>query len=589
MARDRQIDPGTLRKLFRRMGPHLRPHRRTLLIAVLAMLGASVMEVLRPWPLKIIFDGLLIPGEKPDAITGWALETFGADNGLLAAASLAILMIAVIGGIFAFFQSFLIAATGQKVVAEIRLGLYCHIQRLSHSFHDQSSAGDLLARLTGDVRMMRDLLINTTIYFSARILVIVGTVTVMALMDWRLTLCAVVILPLLAIVSRRFGEEIKGAARRQRRKEGKIAMVMGENISAISIVQGFAREAHEEARFAKQNNSSAQAGLQATRLEAHMDRLVHVILASGTCLVVWYGVTRVQAGAITPGDLLVFTAYLAALYKPVRRLAAMTGRIAKATASGERLLEILELEPEVQEKPDATHAPAFNGVVRFEDLSFRYPAGGQVLEKANLQIQPGECLALVGKSGAGKSTVGRLLLRFYDPTEGRITIDGHDLRDLTLASLREQISVVLQDSILFATTIRANIAYGRLDATDAEIYEAAKAAGAHGFIQELPDGYDTVIGERGATLSGGQRQRVAIARAILRDAPILILDEPLTGLDAATAGQVSEALGVAAKGRTTLLIAHDDVSLSIADRVVEIRDHQLLKEPRLAPRERRAG
>lgn len=589
MARDRQIDPGTLRKLFRRMGPHLRPHRRTLLIAVLAMLGASVMEVLRPWPLKIIFDGLLIPGEKPDAITGWALETFGADNGLLAAASLAILMIAVIGGIFAFFQSFLIAATGQKVVAEIRLGLYCHIQRLSHSFHDQSSAGDLLARLTGDVRMMRDLLINTTIYFSARILVIVGTVTVMALMDWRLTLCAVVILPLLAIVSRRFGEEIKGAARRQRRKEGKIAMVMGENISAISIVQGFAREAHEEARFAKQNNSSAQAGLQATRLEAHMDRLVHVILASGTCLVVWYGVTRVQAGAITPGDLLVFTAYLAALYKPVRRLAAMTGRIAKATASGERLLEILELEPEVQEKPDATHAPAFNGVVRFEDLSFRYPAGGQVLEKANLQIQPGECLALVGNSGAGKSTVGRLLLRFYDPTEGRITIDGHDLRDLTLASLREQISVVLQDSILFATTIRANIAYGRLDATDAEIYEAAKAAGAHGFIQELPDGYDTVIGERGATLSGGQRQRVAIARAILRDAPILILDEPLTGLDAATAGQVSEALGVAAKGRTTLLIAHDDVSLSIADRVVEIRDHQLLKEPRLAPRERRAG
>ena len=589
MSRERKINPGALRKLFRRMAPHLRQHRRTLLVAVLAMIGASVMEILRPWPLKIIFDGLLIPSDQPDAITGWAVGMFGDGTGLLTVASGAILLIAVIGGIFAFGQSYLIAATGQKVVAEIRLDLYRHIQRLSHSFHDQTSAGDLLARLTGDVRMMRDLLINASIYFSARILVIGGTLTVMALMDWRLTLCAVVILPLLAIVTRRFGEEIKGAARRQRRKEGKIAMVMGENISAISVVQGFAREAYEEARFAKQNNSSAQAGLRATRLEAHMDRLVQVILALGTCAVVWYGVVRVQSGAITPGDLLVFTAYLSTLYKPVRKLAAMTGRIAKATASGERLLEILDLQPEVRETPGAVQAPAFTGQVVFQDVSFAYPGGASVLQRAGLAIRPGECVALVGPSGAGKSTLGRLLLRFYDVTGGRVAVDGHDVRDLTLASLREQISVVLQDSILFATTIRANIAYGRLDATDEEIEDAARAAGAHGFILDLPDGYDTVVGERGATLSGGQRQRVALARAILRDAPILILDEPLTGLDATTARQVAGALGVAARGRTTLMIAHDETSLSLADRIVEVRDGLLTERPGPANDQRRSA
>lgn len=589
MARRRTIDPGALRKLFRRMGPHLRRHRRTLLVAVLAMIGASVMEILRPWPLKIIFDGLLIPSDAPDTITGWALGTFGDGNGLLTAASVGILLIAVIGGIFGFGQSYLIAATGQKVVAEVRLDLYRHIQRLSHSFHDQTSAGDLLARLTGDVRMMRDLLINATIYFTARILVITGTLTVMALMDWRLTLCAIVILPLLVTVSRHFSEEIKGAARRQRRKEGKIAMVMGENISAISVVQGFAREAHEEARFAKQNNSSAQAGLRATRLEAHMDRLVQVILALGTCAVVWYGVTRVQAGALTPGDLLVFTAYLSTLYKPIRKLAAMTGRIAKATASGERLLEILDLEPDVREKPDAAIAPSFTGNIAFENVSFGYPGSGPVLQGAELEIKPGECVALVGPSGAGKSTLGRLLLRFYDTTGGRVTVDGHDVRDLTLPSLREQISVVLQDSILFATTIRANIAYGRLDATDEEIETAARATGAHAFILDLPDGYDTRVGERGATLSGGQRQRIALARAILRDAPILILDEPLTGLDAETAAQVADALGVVAGGRTTLLIAHDETSQSIADRLVEVRDGRLWERPNHSPGRRRSA
>jgi len=573
MARRRdRIDPSVIGRLFGRMRKHFRRHRRALLLAVGAMIGASAMEIARPWPLKIIFDGVLLDVENPDAVTAAALGATGGGDALLATSAAAILLIAVIGGMFGFAQAYLIASVGQKVVAAIRFDLYRHIQRLSHSFHDQASTGDILARLTGDVRMMRDLLVNTVIYFAARVLVIVGVLVVMALIDWRLTLAAVVILPLLFLTSRQFGRQIKGAARRQRRKEGKIAMVMSEGISAISVVKGFAREAYEEARFAKQNNSSARAGLRATRLEAHMDRLVQVILALGTCIVIWYGVTRVQAGAMSPGDLLVFAAYLTTLYKPVRKLAAMTGRVAKATASGERLLEIFDLEPDVREARDAERALKFSGHVTFEGVSFAYPGGNPVLDGANLEIAPGEIVALTGASGIGKSTIGRLLLRFYDPVAGRVTIDGEDVRRWTLDSLREQVAVVLQDSVLFATTIHQNIAYGRLDASDGEVRAAAREAGAHEFISALPEGYDTVVGERGETLSGGQRQRIAIARAILRDAVILILDEPLTGLDERTAGEVAAALGRAARGRTTILITHQTEAFAMADRVLEVRD-----------------
>jgi ABC-type multidrug transport system fused ATPase/permease subunit len=573
MMSDRDsIKPKVLRRLFGRMRPHLGPFRSTLAVAALAMLGATAMEIVRPWPLKIIFDGLLIPQGKPDQVTAAALEITGGGDWLLAATSLAILAIAIIGGLLTFAQSFLIASVGQKVVAAIRLDLYRHIQRLSHSFHDQASTGDLLSRLTGDVRMMRDLLINAVVYFCARLMVIGGTLLVMALMDWRLTLAAIVVLPALHWVTVRFGSQIKGAARKQRRNEGKIARVMSEGVSAIAVVKGFAREAYEEARFAEQNNSSLRAGVLATRLEAHMDRIVQVLLALGTCIVIWYGVTRVRAGALSPGDLLVFSAYLTALYKPVRKLAAMTGRIAKATASGERLLEIFDLVPDVREAPDAIVAPRFRGAVTFDAIDFAYPGGAPVLRGASLRIEPGETVALTGVSGSGKSTVARLLLRFYDTTGGRVMIDGRDIRDFTLDSLRDQVAVVLQESLLFATTIRDNIAYGRLDASFDDIRQAAREAGADDFIEALPDGYDTVVGERGATLSGGQRQRIAIARAILRDATILILDEPLTGLDRNTSASVSAALARAARGRTTLLIAHDGASLVMADRVVRIAE-----------------
>lgn len=577
MSRDRKIEVGALRRLFRRMGPHLQAHRRKLTFGFLAMIGVALAEILRPWPIKIVFDGILIPQQDPDVVTGWLLSVFGQGDVLLGAMAVAILGIALLGGAMGFAQAYLIAAVGQKVVAAIRLDLYRHIHRLSHSFHDTASSGDIIARLTGDVRMMRDLLIDAVVFFAARILVILLTIGVMLWMDWRLTLVALTILPALWLVTRYFGKRIKGAARKQRRKEGKIAVVMTEGISAINVVKGFARESYEEARFAKQNNSSAEAGVVTTRLAANMDRVTQVLLALGTAVVVWFGVIQVRSGAISPGDLLVFTAYLSSLYKPIRKMASMTARVAKATASGERLLEIFDLEPDIAKRPDAEPiGPAIHGWVMFDGVSFAYAGATEaVLDRVNLDLYPGEVTALVGPSGAGKSTLARLLMRFYDPSSGAVRIDGQDIRNVTLDSLRSNISVVLQDSVLFGTSVRDNIAYGRLDATDEEIVAAAKAAEADTFIRNLPEGYDTVLGERGETLSGGQRQRIAIARAILRDAPILILDEPLTGLDPATAKGLLASLRRAAAGRTTLLIAHDDLTLSLADHVYRVEQGTL--------------
>jgi ABC-type multidrug transport system fused ATPase/permease subunit len=282
----------------------------------------------------------------------------------------------------------------------------------------------------------------------------------------------------------------------------------------------------------------------------------------------------VRSGAVSPGDLLVFTAYLSTLYKPIRKMSSMTSRVAKATASGERLLEILDLRPEIADAVDAVENHAVIGHLALEGVTFGYPGAGPVLKDATLRLCPGETVALVGGSGMGKSSVGKLLMRFYDPQGGRVTVDGHDIRDIALGSLRDQIAVVMQEAVLFAASVRDNIAYGRLEASEDEIIAAATAAGADAFIQRLPDGYDTILGERGESLSGGQRQRIAIARAILRDAPILILDEPLSGLDADTARDLVGALKGVAKGRTTLLIAHDALSLTLADRVVELNDGQ---------------
>jgi ABC-type multidrug transport system fused ATPase/permease subunit len=470
------------------------------------------------------------------------------------------------------------------VIATIRQKLYSHIQRLSHSFHDTRQSGDLFTRLTGDINMMRDLLVNAAIYTSDRTLVVIGMIAIMLWMDWRLTLVALAILPLLGLTVQRSSEQIRGASHKQRQRESRLANVMTEKLSAISVVQAFAREAYEDELFSRRNKGSVRAGLRATKLEAKLNLRVQVILGLGTAAVLSIGVTHVQAAALTPGDLLVFTAYLAMLYKPIRRLAGLTSRVAKATVCAERIAAILATEPEIKDAKTAMLAPRFRGEIVFEDVAFGYTSKLPVLQRTHFRIAPGERVVVLGESGSGKTTIASLLLRFYDPTRGRVLIDGRDIREYTIASLRAQIAVVLQESVLFHTTIRDNIAYGKLDASQHEIEAAARAANIHDFILSLPDGYDALVGERGATLSGGQQQRLAIARATIQDAPIVILDEPLAGLDVANQAKVRAALERLTADRTCLTITHQLELATYADRVLQVVDGTVLEvDPKSTP------
>jgi ABC-type multidrug transport system fused ATPase/permease subunit len=540
------------------------------------MLGTTAMGILKPWPLKFIFDGVLIPQSEPGTAADYALVLTGGPDLLLAVTALSILAIAILSGLFGYGQTYLLSSAGQRVIASIRLQLYRHIQRLSHSFHDERSFGDILARLGSDVRAMQDLLIKVVIDVSAKLLMIVGMIVIMCLMDWQLTLVSLCVLPMLVFATGRLRPEIKGAVKRQRRKKSHITQVMNERISAIKVVQAFAREAHEEERFSRQNRGIARAGIATARLQAHLNRVVQVITAFGTCAVVWFGVSRVQAGLLTPGDLLVFTAYLSGFYRPIRKLASLTNKIIESTVCGERILSILDIDPEIKDSPDAVVAPGFRGEMEFDKVDFAYHQSMPVLKGVSFRLSPGETVVLAGESGSGKSTIASLLLRFYDPTKGSVRIDGIEVDRYTLASLREQISVVPQDTILFSASVRENIAYGKLDASMEEIVAAAKAANAHDFVEALPEGYDTGLGQKGATLSGGQRQRIAIARAIVRDAPIVILDEPMAGLDIENEAKVLEALVHLMSNKTCLLIAHDPWLVPSADRVLTLRDGHVL-------------
>lgn len=475
------------------------------------------------------------------------------------------------GRMFGYGQTYLLAGVSQRLVASIRQKFYSHIQRLSQSFHDQRSLGDLLTRLSGDVGMMRELMVLSFMAIVERVVILVGMVTVMALIDWRLTLVAVVVLSPLSLLIRRYGREIKGASRKQRRRESTITSTFNERISAIRLVQAYARAAHEEERLAQRNSKDLKVGMLAARLEAQLERLVQASLAFGTCGVRWYRVILVQAGAITPGDLIVFTAYLTAPYKPIRKIASITSRLSKATAAGELIVAILDIEPEIRDAPGAIAAPPLRDEIELENVSFACQPGCPVLTDASFRLAVGETVALTGDSGAGKSSMASFLLRFYDPDRGCVRIDGSDIRDFTLVSLREQISVVLQEPVLFNATIRDNIAYGKLDATDEEIVAAARAANADGFIAQLGDGYDIVVGKRGSTLSGGQRQRIAIARAMIRNAAIVILDEPLAGLHKEAADAVRDALANLTAGKTCLLITHDPAAAAKADSVYALR------------------
>lgn len=546
--------------------PYLRKYRGIMAGSMLALLAQVGLRILEPWPMKFVFDRVLIPQESGASAAPGGMDPVT----ILTLSAIALVVITALRALVSYLSTVGFAIIGNRVLTEVREDLYRHLQNLSLSFHNRSRSGDMTIRVISDVGMLKEVTVTAFMPMVANVLVLLAMAGVMFWLNWKLALITLAVMPLFWLQSVDLSKRIQSVSRKQRRREGNVASTASEAIGAIKVIQALSLQDKFADVFASDNTKSMTEGVQAKRLQARLERSVDVLIAMATALVVWYGARLAMANQLTPGDVLVFTTYLKTAFKPVRDFAKYTGRIAKASAAGERVLEVFEQEPEVRNRPDAVEAPSFRGAVQFDNVSFAYEPGRPVLHNVNFEAEPGQQIALVGPSGHGKSTIANLLLRLYDPNSGRVMIDGHDIRDYTVESLRGQISVVLQDNILFASTLRDNIAYGVEGATQADVEAAARLANAHDFIMQLPDGYDTMVGERGVTLSGGQRQRIAIARAAIRQSPILVLDEPTTGLDEENDRAVSQALQRLSRGRTTFIIAHDLMLAARADRILYI-------------------
>jgi ATP-binding cassette subfamily B protein len=558
--------PG-LRRILARFGPYIRPHKFLVIGSMLALIAEVVLRVLEPIPLKFVID--LVSGTKHShgrVFLSWVQNLDSST--ILALSALAIVVLTALRTLADYANTIGFALVGNRVLTQIRNELYRHLQGLSLSFHTKARSGDLILRVMSDVNMLKDVAVTAALPLLASMLIFVGMVAVMFWLQWKLALVALAFLPLLWFWTFRLGRRIQEAARKQRKRESAMAASAAEAIGAIKIVQTLCLEGVFADSFLRRNKKSQKEDVKGARLSAALGRTAGFLIATSTALVLWYGARLVISGELSPGDLVVFLAYLKMAYRPIQEFAKYTARLAKASAAGERVLDLLDRTPEVRDLPGAVPAPPLTGAVCFDGVSFAYEAGRPVLDGIDFAVNPGEHVALVGPSGIGKSTIVSLMLRLYDPMQGRVMIDGRDVREYTLASLRSQISVVLQDTLLFAASVRDNIAYGAKNATNEEIEAAARLANAHEFIRAMPAGYDTPLGERGVTLSAGQRQRIAIARAAVRRSPILILDEPATGLDEENQRAVLEALERLAEGRTTFSVTHDLQHAARADLIL---------------------
>jgi subfamily B ATP-binding cassette protein MsbA len=449
---------------------------------------------------------------------------------------------------------------------------------LSLAYHDHKQTGDLISRITGDIDAIQSFIASSLLDALINSITLVGMLGVMLYLNWRFTLIALSVAPLLFLVVFSYTRRIKKASRDVRKKEGEIVSVMQEVLSSIRVVKAFAREDYEQKRLEEESLEGVEIALRARSLKAKLAPLVEVIVAAGTCLVLWFGARMVLSGALSAGSLVVFILYLGKMYKPMQQLSKMTDAYSKAMVGYERIREIFDTQNEIRDLPGARRAPKFSGGVEFDKVSFGYDQATPVLKDVSLRIEPGQVAALVGPTGAGKTTIISLIPRFYDPTSGVVNVDGQDVRRFQQKSLRQQISFVLQETLLFHGPIWNNIAYGKPEATRTEILRAAELANAHEFIEKLPNGYNTILGERGVTLSGGQRQRIAIARAVIRNTPILILDEPSSGLDAASEKLVFEALDRLMEGKTSIVIAHRLSTIRRADVIFVVRDGMVVEQ-----------
>jgi ATP-binding cassette, subfamily B, bacterial len=555
----------------------LRPHWKMLCLALLAVVGETLADVLQPWPIKIVVDNVV----QSKAVGGWLgsiVANFLPHNryATLNLAVAAVALIALMDAISGYTEKYLTTRVAQWVAHDLRRAVYQHLQRLSLAEHRESRSGDLMMRMTSDISAIQDFITSALIGILVNVLTLAGILAVMFSVNWRFTVLALSVVPVLFFVVYFYTRRIKAASRAVRKREGELLSGVAEVLSSIHVVQAFAREDYEDRRFASESKSNVEAGLQARSVKARLSPIVDVIVAAGTCVVLAYGGRLAISGQISAGVLVVFLLYLSKLYKPIRDLSKMTDTIAKATVGFERIQEVLELESRVRDLPNARTAPPFRGCIEFDHVSFGY-GDTKVLTDVSFRIEPGQVAAIVGPSGTGKSTIVTLMTRFYDPLSGQVRIDDTDIREYSLKSLRDQISFVLQDTLLFRATIWENIAYGRPDASIEDTVRAATLANAHDFITELPQGYATMVGDRGLTLSGGQRQRIAIARAIVRNTPILILDEPTSGLDAASEASVIDALDRLMKGRTSVVIAHHLGTIRHADVIFVVKGSRIVE------------
>ncbi len=533
----------------------------------------SACELLKPWPLKIIIDNVLGGKALP-----WAGLSEYPPQTVLLLATIGLVFIYVILGGITLLNNYTTIKIGQKMVNDMRRDIYGHLQRLSLAFHSRRQVGDLMYRVTADTYAIQSLTMNGVFPIATALVLLGGMFFVMVRIDWQLTLLSLAVCPALFASIALMSKRITSAATLARQQESEVYSVVQRAMSAIRIIQAFTKEEEEHRKFMAASDLSLGASLKLYTLQTFYSGIVNVVMAIGTAFVVWVGAQHVMSGQITVGEIVIFTTYLASLYGPINTISQTWGLLQGAKVGVERVFEILDVERDLKDGSLIFPGSGTRGEVIWENVSFHYASEQPVLKDINLHVKPGQKIAIVGPTGVGKSTLVSLIPRFYDPRGGRVLIDGTDIRDFELKSLRGQISMVLQPPLVFPISVRENIAYGRPEARIEEVIAAAKLARIHDSIERLPQKYETVVGEQGATLSEGERQRITIARAILRDAPILILDEPTSSVDVETEALIMEGLEQLTAGRTTFIIAHRLSTVRKADLIIVLRNGEMVEK-----------